>query len=113
MYTEVSMEGGLSMKISLDYANNLGYFQFKDEPVSYSKNMSDAVVVDLNDQGQIIGIELLTLKNRLPLDILSEDMSIPANELNAIAHISAVIADSYIFGFSSDGEIEAKTIEFQ
>lgn len=96
------------MKISLDYANNLGYIQFKPDKIEKSLNFEDKFVFDLNSQNEIVGLELLTLNSSLPIEKLSQDESIGIKELEALQRLAPGIASSYQFGFSADSELELR-----
>ena len=54
------------MKIKYDEEADAMYIRFIDEPVDQTKEIDENTIIDLNKQGEIIGIELLFVKERKP-----------------------------------------------
>lgn len=55
------------MKIEYSKAADALYVYFKEAPVAKSKEIEEGVVVDFDEQGHFIGIEILDAKERFGL----------------------------------------------
>ena len=60
------------MKIEYDKKADAIYIQFKKEYVDNNVDVSEGVSVDLDNNKNIIGIEILDASKRLPLENLSK-----------------------------------------
>ena len=54
------------MRIRVDEANDTLYFRLDESAIVESKEVQPGVIMDFNDKGQIVGIEVLGLKGRIP-----------------------------------------------
>ena len=59
------------MKIEYSKAADALYVYFREIEVARSEDIQDGVVVDFDDRGQIVGIEILDVSSRLSLADLS------------------------------------------
>ncbi len=59
------------MKIEYSKTADALYVYFREIEVAQSEDVQDGVVVDFDDQGQIVGIEILDVSSRLSLTDLS------------------------------------------
>ena len=59
------------MKIEFSKAADALYVYFREIEVARSEDIQDGVVVDFDDQGQIVGIEILDVSSKLSLADLS------------------------------------------
>lgn len=60
------------MKISFDKEADAVYIEFSSEDFASNKKMDDSTILDLDEKGNIIGIEILNVSKRIPKDFLSE-----------------------------------------
>ncbi len=74
-------------KLSIDTTANAAYFQLTDGEVNQTKEVNPLIQIDLDNQGQILGIEFLSLeilkdfdRNSL-IEFVSSDL---LNELTSI-----------------------------
>jgi uncharacterized protein YuzE len=59
------------MKVKVDLKADALYFRLSDDRVENSQEVSQGVILDFNKSGIVVGIELLGIKNRFPLEDLS------------------------------------------
>ena len=60
------------MKITFDKEADAVYIEFSSEDFASNKKMDDSTILDLDEKGNIIGIEILNVSKRIPKDFLSE-----------------------------------------
>ncbi len=54
------------MRIRVDEANDALYFRLDESAIIESEEVQPGVILDFNDKGQKIGIEILGIKGRIP-----------------------------------------------
>lgn len=62
----------VNMKITFDKDADASYIEFREGRFSANKKIDDNTIIDLDKDGNILGIELLSVKSRIPLQSLSE-----------------------------------------
>lgn len=60
------------MKITFDKEADAIYIEFSSEEFDSNKKIDDETIIDLDKNGQIIGIELLNVSKRIAKDFLSD-----------------------------------------
>lgn len=60
------------MDITYDKEADAVYIEFRKGDFAKNKKIDDFTIIDLDKKGNILGIELLDVKKRIPLDSLSE-----------------------------------------
>ena len=60
------------MKIKLDKEADAVYIEFSNEEFAKNKKIDDKTIIDLDKDGNIIGIELLDVSNRISKDFLKD-----------------------------------------
>jgi len=66
------------MKISLDMQADALYIEFQKGKFSRNKKIDEDTIIDFDDKGRILGIELLDVTKRIPIDQLSSvDIRMP------------------------------------
>ena len=53
------------MKLKIDKDNDALYFRLDESAVVESEEVHPGVILDFNDEGQIVGIEMITLSDRI------------------------------------------------
>lgn len=59
------------MKIRYDPDADAMYIKFREEEVDHTKELDENTIIDFNKNNQVIGVELLFVKERNP-DLLKE-----------------------------------------
>lgn len=59
------------MRIEYDSEADALYIRFRDTEPTDNIDVEDGLTVDLDDRRQLIGIEILSVSRRLPVDALS------------------------------------------
>ena len=59
------------MKIRYDSDADVMYIKFRDERVDHTKEIDENTIADFDKKGQVIGVEVLFVKERNP-DLLKE-----------------------------------------
>ena len=60
------------MEISYDKEADAMYIEFRKGKFAKTKKIDDFTIIDLDEQGNILGIELLDVSKRIPIESLSE-----------------------------------------
>lgn len=60
------------MKITFDKEANALYIEFSDGEFASNKKIDDSTIIDLDKDGNLLGIELLDVSKRIPSDFLSD-----------------------------------------
>lgn len=60
------------MEISYDRQADAMYIEFRKGEFAKNKKIDDFTVIDLDKEGNILGIELLEVSKRIPVESLSE-----------------------------------------
>lgn len=59
------------MKIKFDKEADAVYLEFFNGEFAANKKIDDDTIIDLDERGNILGIEILNVSKRLPKDFLS------------------------------------------
>jgi uncharacterized protein YuzE len=60
------------MKITYDKEADAMYIEFREGVFSRNKKIDDFTIIDLDKEGNLLGIELLDVSHRIPPESLSE-----------------------------------------
>jgi len=60
------------MEISYDKEADAMYIEFRKGEFAKNKKIDDFTIIDLDQEGNILGIELLDASKRIPIESLSE-----------------------------------------
>jgi uncharacterized protein YuzE len=60
------------MKLHVDEKADAVYLRLDDSKIINSKEVSPGIVLDFNEHNQVVGIEILNVKNRVPLTNLKQ-----------------------------------------
>ena len=58
---------GQNMRVHFDEKADALYFRLDDSKIIDSREVQPGIVLDFNDQNQVVGIEILRVKKRVPL----------------------------------------------
>jgi uncharacterized protein YuzE len=54
------------MKITIDEENDALYFRLDESPIIESEEVQPGIILDYDEKGQPIGIEIMGIKKRIP-----------------------------------------------
>jgi uncharacterized protein YuzE len=60
----------MSIRLQYDRSADAAYLRFSDEPIIESEEVSPGVVLDYDESGKIVALEVLGAASRLPKDAL-------------------------------------------
>ena len=60
------------MKVHFDQQSDAIYFRLDDSKIIESEEVKPGVILDFNDKNQVVGVELLYVKQRVPEANLKE-----------------------------------------
>lgn len=55
------------MRLKIDEANDSLYLRLDEKAIVESEEVQPGVVLDFNDKGKVVGVEILGLKDRVPM----------------------------------------------
>jgi len=59
------------MRVKVDMESDALYFRFSEDEIEESEEISSEIIIDYNKNGEVIGVEILGIKDRIPLKELS------------------------------------------
>jgi len=59
------------MRVKVDLEADALYFRLSEDPIEDSEEVASGIILDYNKAGKVIGIEVLGIKGRFPLEDLS------------------------------------------
>ncbi len=60
------------MKLKIDHNNDALYFRLDDTAIVESEEIKPGVILDYNDKDDVVGIEILNLSKRVPVEMLKK-----------------------------------------
>jgi uncharacterized protein YuzE len=54
------------MRVRMDEAADALYIRFDESPILESEEVSPGVILDFDESGRVVGIEMLNVRQRLP-----------------------------------------------
>ncbi len=60
------------MKVHFDQKSDALYFRLDDSPIVESEEVKPGVILDFNAKNQVVGVEILKVKERVPEASLKE-----------------------------------------
>ncbi len=99
----------VSGRLSLDIDEEAGaaYLQFNDNEVARTVECTDDIVVDLDEHGIVVGVELLDLSKSVPLDELVEKFHIRTESLEMLLNalrVSSATTSITTYGTDTDDQ---------
>lgn len=73
--------------LEIDLAAEAAYLRLSESEVHITKDVSDAVIVDLDEYGVVVGIEILDLDTTLPTERLIREHHVHSDQLDAVKHL--------------------------
>jgi uncharacterized protein YuzE len=64
------MEGQAMVTLRVDANVRAAYIQFTDEPIVETIELTPSVLVDVDETGTMVGVELLSLSAVIPMDLM-------------------------------------------
>lgn len=59
------------MRVKVDMESNALYFRLSEEEIVESEETSPGVILDYDEDGRVVGIEILNIKNQFSIEELS------------------------------------------
>ena len=59
------------MRVKVDIDSDALYFRLIEDEIEESEEVSPGIIIDYNKDGMAVGIEILGIKDRIPLEELS------------------------------------------
>jgi len=60
------------MRVYLDEKADALYIRFDESQIVESEEIKPGIILDYNDKNQVVGIEILKIKNRIPVSALKK-----------------------------------------
>ena len=60
------------MKVQFDQEADAIYFRLDESAIIESEEVRPGVILDFNDKNQVVGVELLAIKDRVPVEMLRQ-----------------------------------------
>ena len=80
------------MRVKIDHKANAAYVRVLDGAVARTEAMSDQIILDYDDRGNLVGVELLDIDDGVDLaEVLSADLAVQIERLLSEANIRTFI----------------------
>ncbi len=67
------------MRIKIDLESDALYFRISEDPIEESEEINKGIIVDYDNSGRVVGIEILNVKEKFKLeDLMGLKLEIPA-----------------------------------
>jgi uncharacterized protein YuzE len=67
-----SQDEGQSMKVHFDESSDAVYFRLDDSKIIESEEVKPGIILDFNAKKQVVGVEILNVRKRVPAANLKE-----------------------------------------
>lgn len=91
---------------------NAAYVRFRCAPVAQTKRFADSenVLVDVDAQDHLIGIEIIGLQTDIPIEKLSQAFGFSENTIYALKEIQYSLHQGTVISVGSDGGLSTGTL---
>lgn len=83
----------MSISVEVDTSVNAAYIRFSDNEVAETSEISDAVVVDVDAAGGVVGIEVLDLSAPLELPLIRDRYKMSDSEASLLLRLEPTLAN--------------------
>ncbi len=67
------------MRIKIDLESDALYFRISEDPIEESEEINKGIIVDYDNSGRVVGIEILNVKEKFKMeDLMGLKLEIPA-----------------------------------
>lgn len=91
-YGKVKMMDRTILTVKVDPTVSAAYIRVSDERVKRSVEVSDVIIVDLDEHAMVRGIELLDLDETIPYEKLEKDFHVDSKTISALKTIRPSIS---------------------
>ncbi len=75
------------LRIEVDFNADVAYLWVSDKPVVRTEQIAPGVLVDLDEFGMVVGVEVIELGVDLPVDRLTRDFHVPQGSVEALLRV--------------------------
>ncbi|MGO1267100.1 MAG: DUF2283 domain-containing protein [Microbacterium gubbeenense] len=93
-------------EITVDGDADAAYITMTDRPIAESRELGGGVIVDLDDVGIVVGIEILGLETKIPFDRLTKEFHVHTGDVDYLKLLQPSI-QSFVLQHSVDGSSRA------
>lgn len=77
----------IAPKLEIDLDAEAAYLRLADSPVASTKDVTDAVMVDLDQFNMVVGIEVLDLDTEIPFADLTDQYHVHSDQMAALRQL--------------------------
>ena len=92
----------MNIELTIDKAANSAYIRLLSSPVKTSKDISDDIIIDLDNMNVVVGIEILDLEAEIPFSDLITEFHVHSETVELLRRLRPSIS-GFMSGFSNDG----------
>jgi len=96
-----------SVKLTVDRTNGLAFITLSDKAVHSTVEHSANILVDLDDMGMAVGIELLDLDALIPFDALNTRYHVASDKVDTLRVIQPTINKFFLTSIARKGEVSS------
>lgn len=77
----------ITPKLEIDLDAEAAYLRLSDSPVATTKDVTDAVLVDLDEFNMVVGIEVLDIDTEIPFADLTNKYHVHSDQMTALRQL--------------------------
>lgn len=77
----------MNIKVTVDHSVNAAYIELADAEVERTVKLRDAVMIDLDKYGMVVGIEMLGIDVDLPLQQLRDEYHVDSKVVDVLYNL--------------------------
>lgn len=81
------IEMNLTPKLEIDLDAEAAYLRLSDEKIVSTRDVTDAVLVDLDQMNMVVGIEILDLDSAIPFTVLTDKFHVHSEQMIALRQL--------------------------
>lgn len=88
--------------LMIDLTAEAAYLRLSHDPVAKTREVTEAVMVDLNELNVVVGVELLDFDTPVPIERLTKDFHVHSRQLDELRKLGAP-AKTFLLSTQSQG----------
>lgn len=95
------------VRLEIDQDAQAAYIKLRDGAVVHTESVAQDVVVDLDEYGIVLGVEVLSLTADIPFGVLSQRFHVHSEDIDALRRVQPSVAGFLSITTGTDSTIRA------
>lgn len=101
------IEVNITPKLEIDLDAEAAYLRLADSAITSTKNVTEAVLVDLDELNMVVGIEVLDLDTAIPFSVLTDKFHVHSEQMVALRQLGRT-PRSFMLNASPQGTLRTQ-----